>query len=101
GTLLAQGKHVPVQLVIAGDGQGTLKIGDQPARPITDLGLIEGWISGDSQGDISSANTRRDGLDQLALSLKRRGDRIEGEIVAWRKTSTRMVMWPFWTELAR
>lgn len=101
GSLLAQGKQVPVLLNIAADGSGTLTVGDGPAKPITDLGLIDGLLSGDSHGDIGSADTRRDGLDQLAISLKLRGDRIDGEIVAWRKTSTSMVMWPHWTDLRR
>lgn len=101
GTLLAQGKPVSVQLTINADGSGTLAIGDGPAQPITDLGLLDGQLSGDSHGDIGSPDTRRDQLDQLALGLKLRGDRIDGEIVAWRKTSTSMAMWPYWTELRR
>ena len=101
GTLLAQGKPVPVRLMIAADGSGTLAVGDGPANAITDLGLVDGLLSGDSHGDIGSVDSRRDQLDQLALALKLRGERIDGEIVAWRKTSTSMVMWPHWTVLVR
>ncbi|GGD48277.1 serine hydrolase domain-containing protein [Pseudoxanthomonas indica] len=101
GSLLAQGRQVPVVLAIGDDGTGTLSVGDGPAQVITDLGLVDGLLSGDTHGDIGSPDTRRDQLNQLALSLKRRGDRLDGEIVAWRKTSTSMMMWPYWTDLKR
>lgn len=101
GTLLAQGKRVPVVLSISEDGKGTLSVGDGIASPIDDFGLADGLVSGESHGDIDSPDTRREGLDQLSLALKLRGDRIDGEIVAWRKTSESMAMFPYWTELKR
>lgn len=101
GTLLAQGKRVPVVLAISGDGKGTLSVNDGPASPIADFGLIDGLVSGESHGNIDSPDTRREHLDQLSLNLKLRGDRIDGEIVAWRKTSESMAMLPYWTELER
>ncbi len=101
GTLLAQGKRVPVVLAISEDGKGTLSVGGGPASPIADFGLIDGLVSGDTHGDIDSPDTRRERLDQLSLNLKLRGDRIDGEIVAWRKTSQSMAMFPYWTELER
>ncbi len=99
GTMLAQGKRVPVVLAIADNGTGTLAVNGGAARPIADLGTVDGVISGESQGDVDSPDTRRERLDQLSLGLKLRGDRIDGEIVAWRKTSESMAMYPFWTEL--
>lgn len=101
GTLLAQGKLVPVLLSLRADGTGTLSVDGQTAQPITDLGLMDGQISGDTHGRVPSADVQREGLDALALGLKLRGGRIDGEIVAWRKTSTHMVMLPFWTDLQR
>lgn len=101
GTLLAQGRRVPVVLAITEDGKGTLSVNGGRARPIADFGLIDGLVSGESHGDIDSPDTRRERLDQLSLALKLRGDRIDGEIVAWRKTSESMAMFPYWTELER
>lgn len=77
GTLLAQREQMPVVLLIAFDGRGALAVGEGPPKPISDLGLVDGLLSGDTHGDIGGADTRRDRLDQLALSLKRRGDRME------------------------
>ncbi|MGX5729517.1 serine hydrolase domain-containing protein [Pseudoxanthomonas beigongshangi] len=101
GTLLAQGKRLPTVLAISEDGKATLSVGDGPANPITDFGLIDGLVSGEVKGDIGSPDTRREGLDQLSLALKLRGNRIDGEIVAWRKTSESMAMFPYWTDLER
>ncbi|KGQ19271.1 Beta-lactamase [Lysobacter dokdonensis DS-58] len=101
GTLLAQGKHVPVVLAIAEDGTGTLSVGEGPARKIDDLGLVDGVLSGDSHGNVDSPDIRREGLEQLSLGLKLRGDTIDGEIVAWTKSSEHMAMYPFWTVLKR
>ncbi|TKR33301.1 beta-lactamase family protein [Luteimonas gilva] len=101
GTMLAQGKRVPITLAIAADGTGTLSVDGGAARPIADFGLIDGLISGESHGDVDSPDTRRERLDQLSLGLKLRGDRIDGEIVAYRLTSEHMAIYPYWTELER
>lgn len=101
GTLLAQGKRVPVELAITEHGKGTLSVGSRTAHPIADFGTIDGVLSGEVPGDIGSPDTRREHLDQLSLALKLRGDRIDGEIVAWRKTSRSMAMFPYWTDLER
>lgn len=101
GTMLAQGKRVPVVLAIADDGTATLAVNGGSARPIADFGLIDGLISGESHGDVGSPDTRREGLDQLSLGLKLRGDRIDGEIVAYRLGSESMAIYPYWTDLAR
>jgi CubicO group peptidase (beta-lactamase class C family) len=101
GALLAQGQRVPVTLIIDGDRQGSLAVGTGPATPITDLGLLDGLISGDSKGDIGSPDTRREHLEKLNLSLKLRGTMIDGEIIAWDKSTRRMVILPYWVELHR
>lgn len=101
GTMLAQGKRVPVALVIGRDAKGTLSVDGAPPRPIADFGLVDGLVSGESHGDVGSPDTRRERLDQLSLGLKLRGERIDGEIVAYRLTSESMTILPFWTELQR
>ncbi|MCL1633622.1 beta-lactamase family protein [Luteimonas sp. SX5] len=101
GTMVAQGKRLPVVLSVTDASTGTLSVGNGDARPIADFGLIDGLVSGESHGHIGSADTIRERLDQLSLNLKLRGDRIDGEIVAWRKTSESMAMFPYWVELQR
>ncbi len=101
GTLLAQGKRLPTVLTISDEGKATMSVGDGPANPIADFGLIDGLVSGEVKGDVGSPDTRRENLDQLSLALKLRGNRIDGEIVAWRKTSENMNMFPYWTDLER
>lgn len=101
GTLLAQGREVPVVLAIRGVDDATLAVDGHAPEPITDLGLIDGLLNGDSTGDIGSADTRREGVRKLSLNLKHRGDRIDGEIIAWRKESWNMTILPHWVELRR
>lgn len=101
GTLRAQGAEVPVVLTITGDRAGTVAVGDGPATAITDLGISDGLLSGDTVGNIGSPDTRRWHLDKLSLGLKLRGASIDGEIVAWQKTDRQMTILPFWTALRR
>jgi CubicO group peptidase (beta-lactamase class C family) len=101
GMLHAPGRDVPVVLAIRGADDATLSVDGHPPQPVTDLGLIDGLLNGDSLGDIGSADTRREGVRKLSLNLKYRGDRIDGEIIAWRKESWNMTILPHWTELHR
>lgn len=101
GTLLAQGKRIPVALTITPEAQGSLSLHGRAPQPITDLGLLDGLISGNSRGQIGSPDTLRENLEKLELNLKLRGQRIDGEIVAWRKGSEHMTILPFWVELER
>ena len=101
GTLLAQGQEQPVRLVVTADGEGRLSLGSGKAEPIGDFGLVDGLVSGDVRGLIDSPDARRKRLDRLSLNLKLRGERIDGEIIAWRKTSTDMTILPYRVELRR
>lgn len=101
GIVNAQGRPVSAVLTVTPQGKGTLSLDGQPPQPIKDLGLIDGLISGDTTGHIGSPDTRREDIDQLSLALKLRDRRIDGEIVAWRKTAQSMTVWPYWTKLDR
>ena len=101
GTLIVQGQHVPVELAITGEAKGTLSVDGAPAQPITDLGLTDGLLSGDVEGDTGSMDTRRAGIRKLSLGLKLRGPRIDGEIVAWRQTPDNITIYPSWAKLVR
>lgn len=101
GTLISQGRHVPVELTITGAAHGTLSVNGAPAQPITDLGLAQGLLSGDVEGDIGSTDVRRAGIRKLSLGLKLRDGRIDGEIVAWRLTPDNITIYPSWAKLIR
>lgn len=101
GTLLAQGRQVPIRLSIAGAGDARLSLDGGPDAPVEDIGLVDGRLSGDVHAAIDAPDARRERLERLSLDLTLRGDRIDGEIVAWRKTSTNMTILPFWTRLRR
>jgi CubicO group peptidase (beta-lactamase class C family) len=97
GELVAQGRRVPVRLIIDGERQGQIAIGDGPAMPIKDLGLSDGVITGDSKGEIGSPDTRRNRVDVLALRLVLRGPILDGEIIAWDDNASL----PHWVALRR
>ena len=101
GTLDAQGRTIPVVLAITPQKTATLSLDGAAPAAITDLGLVDGLLSGKTRGEIRSPDTLRDHIDQLELNLKLRGERIDGEIIAWRKTSQSMTVLPHWTELHR
>jgi CubicO group peptidase (beta-lactamase class C family) len=101
GDLLGQGRRARVRLTIETASQGSLTIGDAPAAPIADLGLVDGLISGGSKGDLDTPDTRRYHLEQLDLTLKLRGATIDGEITAYELTSRNMAIFPYWVELHR
>lgn len=101
GTLSAQGQQIPATLTIDAHGQGRLALRDRPAQVVTDFGLVDGWIAGGAEGDPGTPDVQRERLHQLDFTLRRRGDRIEGEIDAWKKTPDNMTVLPFWTSLKR
>lgn len=101
GTLQAQGRQQPVRLVVTAEGEGLLSLGSGKPEPIGDFGLVDGLLSGDVRGLVDSVDARRHRLDQLALNLKLRGERIDGELIAWRKTSTDMTILPYRVDLRR
>jgi CubicO group peptidase (beta-lactamase class C family) len=101
GRLIAQGRAIPIELRITSPTTVSLSLAGEAPQPVSEVGLVSGWLSGETHGAIGTPDTRREKLEALALNLKRRGNRIAGEIVAWRKTSTSMTMLPHWTELER
>jgi len=101
GTLLAQGRRVPATLAITPQGQGKFSLRSDAAQAITDLGLVDGLISGDVKGQVGSVDTLREGVDRLSLNLKLRGQRIDGEVIAWRKASDNMTVLPYWILLEK
>lgn len=101
GTMIAQGKRLPVTLTVTDKSTGNLSVGEGKPQPIADFGLLDGLLSGETHGDVGSPDTIREKLDQLSLGLKFRGDRIDGEIVAYKLTSEHMAIYPYWVELRR
>jgi CubicO group peptidase (beta-lactamase class C family) len=101
GTVQAQGHRVNATLVIESQGKATFAIEEQPSAPITDLGVVNGRLSGDTTGRTGAPDAERAKLTKLSLDLKLRGDAIDGEIDAWDKTPASMTVLPFWAKLTR
>jgi CubicO group peptidase (beta-lactamase class C family) len=82
GVLIAEQRRLPLRLLIGSDRQGHLAFGDGPAAPITGFALVDGFVVGDSVGDIDTPDVRRNQLHELRLKLKLRGNVLDGEIIA-------------------
>jgi CubicO group peptidase (beta-lactamase class C family) len=102
GSLHDGDKVVPLTLSI-GEKQATLQIQGQKPEPISDLGLIEGMMTGKTRGDLRLPATRTAKAEELSLRLQLRGSKLEGEIgaeapIPHAKDPEHI---PFWTELSR
>lgn len=101
GALTTQGKAVPVVLRIAPSGKATFAIGDAPAVAIDGLGLLDQRLVGDTTGVIKAPDAEREHLRKISLDMRRDGERLAGEAVAWRITANRMAIVPYHMELRR
>jgi CubicO group peptidase (beta-lactamase class C family) len=101
GSLVAQGKTVPVVMRISADGKGTFELGDAPAAGIDGLGLQDGRLVGDTSGVVDAPDAQREHLRKISLDVRRDGGRLLGEAVAWRVTASRMAVVPYRIELDR
>lgn len=99
GVLTAQGNAIPVALRISPDGKATFAVGDAPVAGVDGLGLLDKRLVGDTTGVIKAPDAEREHLQKLSLDVRRNGDRLSGEAVAWRVTADRMAVVPFRIEL--
>lgn len=95
GSLTAQGKPIPAVLRIAPDGKAVFALGDAPAAGVDGLGLLDKRLVGDTTGVIDAPDAEREHLRKLSLDVRRDGDRLVGEAVAWRVTADRMAVVPY------
>lgn len=101
GSLLAQGRWLPAQLRVADDHTAILAIGNAAPTQVTEVEISDGRLSGASQAIIEAGDARREGLREIALNLRLRGDALDGEVIAWSKTGRRMAILPYWIRLSR
>ncbi|SEJ51349.1 serine hydrolase domain-containing protein [Frateuria terrea] len=101
GVLTAQGKAIPVALRIWPDGKATFAVGQAPAAGVDGLGRVDKRLVGDTTGVIEAPDAEREHLQKLSLDVRRDGDRLLGEAVAWRVTADRMAIVPYHMELKR
>jgi CubicO group peptidase (beta-lactamase class C family) len=101
GSLVAQGKVIPVVLRMSPSGKGTFAVGDAPAAGLDGLGLLDRRLVADTAGVIDAPDAEREQLRKLSLDMRREGDRLLGEAVAWRVTPDRMAVVPYRIELRR
>jgi CubicO group peptidase (beta-lactamase class C family) len=101
GTMRGDGRSMPVTLVIDGKGQATLAVAGGAPRPVTDLGLVDGQLSGASTGDVDTPDAQLWQTHRLELGLTFRGQRIDGELVVWKRTADNITILPFRVDLSR
>jgi len=101
GVLRAGGKTEAALLVLRPDGSGSLALDDGEPYPVQGLGVVDGWLTGQSKGAIQAPDVQREVADNVEIDLASRGGHLEGELVAWRKTGARMAVLPFWIRLDR
>lgn len=99
GALAAQGKTAPVTLRISPSGRATFAIGGAPAAGLDGLGLLDRRLVGDTRGIIEAPDAEREHLQKISLDVRRDGERLVGEAVAWRVTADRMAVVPYHMEL--
>ncbi|MHC9085176.1 serine hydrolase domain-containing protein [Luteimonas sp. RIT-PG2_3] len=68
----------PVTLVVPAQGALRLRLGDGNDTAIEDLKVQDTWLRGEAAGTLPTDDARVSGIDRLQLSLKHRGDRING-----------------------
>lgn len=101
GSLTAQGKAFPVVLRISPSGKATFTVGGAPAAGLDELGLLDGRLVGDTTGVVEAPDAEREHLRKISLDVRRDGERLVGEAVAWRITADRMAVVPYRMELRR
>jgi CubicO group peptidase (beta-lactamase class C family) len=101
GSVTAQGKVIPVVLRISPDGKAMFAVGDAPAVGVDDLGLLDNRLVGDTTAVIEAPDAAREHLRKIALDMRRDGERLVGEAVAWRMTADRMAVVPYRIALKR
>jgi CubicO group peptidase (beta-lactamase class C family) len=101
GSVIAQGKVIPAVLRISPDAKATFALGDADAVGVEGLALLDERLVGDTTGVIDAPDAKREHLRKIALDMRRDGDRLVGEAVAWRKTADRMAIVPYRIDLTR
>lgn len=70
--------NTPVTLVVPAQGALQFQLGDAPQTTIEGLKVEDSWLRGEATGRLPTDDARASRLDRLQLSLKHRGDRING-----------------------
>lgn len=93
-----------VPLTLAIDDKGaSLQIHGHKPQPVSGLGIQQGMMMGKTSGDLGFPVTRAVHANQLALRLKLRGSKLEGEIGAEAPIPNALTpqYLPFWAEFSR
>jgi CubicO group peptidase (beta-lactamase class C family) len=95
-------RAVPLTLSIA-EKQSTLQVQDQKPEPISDLGLVEGMMTGKTSGDLGFPSSDADETTALKLRLQLQGSKLQGEISAEKTVphARDPDHVPFWAEFIR
>jgi len=102
GKVHAGENAIPVALLI-GDGESSLQIEKQKPEPISQLGLVEGVLTGTARGKLEFPAAKAAQAEGLSLRLQLRGAKLAGEIGTEIPIPRAVVpgYLPFWAELSR
>jgi CubicO group peptidase (beta-lactamase class C family) len=101
GTVETYQASLPFRLEVAGPDKAQASLADAAPVPLTELKLDDGYLTAALQGDIGTPDANRRDYD-LRLSLKPRGDVLNGACTAVGKPSPKLPnALTSWTELRK
>jgi hypothetical protein len=82
GTLHTYQKDLPVTLNFLPSGDVKVQFADELASLLDHVQFKDGWLSGDTWGDVGTDDVKRHHVDTLQFSLKLRGNHLNGAVTA-------------------
>ena len=82
GTLHTYQKDLPVTLKFLPSGDVHVQLADELASLLNNVQFKDGWLSGESWGDVATDDAERHRANTLLFSLKLRGNHLNGAVSA-------------------
>jgi CubicO group peptidase (beta-lactamase class C family) len=82
GTMHTYQRDLPVTMEFLSSGDVHFQIADEPNSLVNKPQFQDGWFSGQGWGDVKTGDAERHGIKTYSLSLKLRGDVLNGAMQA-------------------
>lgn len=82
GTLHTYQAALPLRMEFQSDGDVHVRVGNQLTALLNNTAFKNGWLTGSTVGDIGIEDANRHPSYRLSLSLKQRGDILNGAVTA-------------------
>lgn len=82
GTMHTYEEDLPVTLTFLKSGDVHLQLGKEQTSLLNNVQFQDGWLSGTAWGDVATEDARRRHAHDVLLSLKLRGDHLNGAVSA-------------------